>query len=255
MAASKADSVARMSFWDGVLILAGGLFAGVVNSMAGGGSLLTVPLLALAGVEGLLANGTNRVAVLIQSGSAGVGFARKGAVTWAQVRPILAAVVAGGLVGSFVVSGLDDEVFERVFGLLMLPLLGLSLWKPKAEKAAEPWPMWLTTVVFFGIGIYAGAIQAGVGLILVLVLSRVGYDLVTANAIKVWAVVAVSIVACVVFITKDQVRWGPALVLSVGTGLGGYLGSQIAVEGGDRIIKPVLVVSVLALSGRMLGLY
>jgi uncharacterized membrane protein YfcA len=244
-----------MSIADAFLLVAGGLFAGVINAMAGGGSLLTVPLLSLAGVEGLLANGTNRVAVLIQTGSSGYGFARRGVGDVDETLRILVPTVIGGVFGSVAVSQVDDELFERAFGLLMIPLLGLSLWKPKTEGSSKPWPYWLTVVVFVGVGFYAGAIQAGVGLILLLVLSRAGHDLVTANAIKTYVVIAVSIVAVAVFISQGQVRWVPALVLSAGTAVGGYVGSQIAVDGGERVIKPVLVVSVLALSGRMIGLY
>ena len=137
----------------------------------------------------------------------------------------------------------------------MGPLLGLSLWKPKAAKDAKPWPMWLTVLVFFLVGIYAGAIQAGVGLILLLVLSRAGFDLVTGNAIKTYVILGVTVVAATIFILKGQVRWAPAIVLSIGMAAGGYVGSQIAVDGGERVIKPVLIVSVLALAGRMVGLY
>ncbi|MEM8904110.1 MAG: sulfite exporter TauE/SafE family protein [Actinomycetota bacterium] len=244
-----------MSPTDAVLLVVGGLFAGVINAMAGGGSLLTVPLLSLAGVEGLLANGTNRVGVLIQTGSAGIGFARRGVGGREETLRILVPTVVGGVIGSVAVSQIDDELFERAFGVLMIPLLVLALWKPRADRPRRPWPYWLTATVFVGVGFYAGAIQAGVGLILLLVLSRAGHDLVTANAIKTYVVIAVSIVAVAVFVSQDQVRWLPALVLSAGTAAGGYLGSQIAVDGGERVIKPVLVVSVLALSGRMIGLY
>ncbi len=241
-----------MSTWEALLIFGGGVLAGIINSMAGGGSLLTVPLLSLAGVEGLLANGTNRVAVLIQNGTSGVGYARKGFGGVAETIPVVVPVMLGGLVGAASVSQIDDQLFERVFGILMIPLLGLALWKPKAEASTKPWPKWLTFAVFFGVGVYAGAIQAGVGIILLLVLSRVGHDLITANAIKTIVIFAVSIVAVIVFVSQGQVRWVPALVLSAGMGLGGYAGSQIAVEGGDKVIKPVLVVSVLALSARMI---
>lgn len=243
-----------MSTWEAILIFGGGLLAGVINSMAGGGSLLTVPLLSLGGVEGLLANGTNRVAVLIQNGTSGYGYFRKGAGGLADTLPVLGPVLLGGLVGAAGVSQVDDELFERIFGVLMIPLLVLAIWKPQSRLGDEersPWPSWLTFVVFFGVGLYAGAIQAGVGIILLLVLARVGHDLVTANAIKTLVIFAVSIVAVAVFVVQGQVRWLPALVLSAGTGLGGYVGSQIAVEGGERVIKPVLIVSVLALSARM----
>ncbi|MFT7600331.1 MAG: putative membrane protein YfcA [Acidimicrobiales bacterium] len=240
---------------DAVLIFAGGVFAGLINSMAGGGSLLTVPLLSLGGVEGLLANGTNRVAVLIQNASSGYGYAKRGIGSKAETLQVLVPTLVGGLVGAAVVSQIDDKLFERIFGFLMIPLLALSIWKPKTKSNDEPWPMWVTAVVFFGVGIYAGAIQAGVGLILLLVLSRAGFDLVKANAIKTFVILGVSVVAVAIFVAQGQVRWGPAAVLSAGMAIGGYGGSQLAVTGGEKLIKPVLVVSVLALAGRMIGVY
>ncbi len=244
-----------MSTLEALLIFGGGVFAGVINSMAGGGSLLTVPLLALGGVEGLFANGTNRVAVVIQNGSSAFGYSRKGVGGLKQALPVVAPALPGAIVGALVVSQIDDELFEQIFGFLMIPLLVMAVWRPKTSEAPEPWPVWLSSIVFFSVGFYAGAIQAGVGLILLLVLSRVGHDLVTANAIKTVVILAVSIVALVIFVSQGQVRWLAALVLSAGMGLGGYVGANIAVEGGEKVIKPVLVVSVLALAGRMIGLY
>ncbi|MDA3040407.1 MAG: sulfite exporter TauE/SafE family protein, partial [Actinomycetota bacterium] len=131
----------------------------------------------------------------------------------------------------------------------------LSLWKPKHTAAQRPWPLSVNVGVFFALGIYAGAIQAGVGLILLMILSRAGYDLVTANAIKTYLILGVTVIAVAVFALKSQVVWLPALVLSSGMTLGGYVGSQVAVDGGERVIKPVLVASVVVLTGRMIGLY
>lgn len=244
-----------MSPIEALLIFFGGLFAGFVNSMAGGGSLLTVPLLSLAGVEGLLANGTNRVAVLIQNGSSGYGYARRKVIPFDRALPIFVPAVFGGLIGALAVSGIDDEQFERIFGIMMIPMLALSIWKPKAKQAPKPWPLWLNVIVFFLVGIYAGAIQAGVGLILLMLLSRAGFDLVEGNAIKTYVILVVSSVAVVTFVAQGQVRWFPALVLSGGMAVGGYAGSQLAVSGGEKVIRPVLVISVIALAGRMIGLY
>lgn len=245
----------RMSFFEAVLIFGGGIVAGFINSMAGGGSLLTVPLLSLAGVEGLLANGTNRVAVLFQNASSGYGYAKRGVGDRAQTLRVLVPTLVGGAVGASVVSQIDDELFERIFGVLMIPLLVLSLWKPKTEASDKPWPVWLVVAVFFGVGLYAGAIQAGVGLILLLVLSWSGFDLVTANAMKTYVILGVSILAVVIFVAQGQVRWLPAAILAIGMSAGGYVGSQVAVDGGEKVIKPVLIISVLALAGRMMGLY
>jgi hypothetical protein len=238
-----------------LLIFFGGLFAGVVNAMAGGGSLLTVPLLSLAGVEGLAANGTNRISVLVQTGTAARGYVRRRVEGWNEAVQVFPPTLAGGLVGSLAVSQLEDDTFERLFGFLMIPILVLALWPTSDRSAGDRWPRWVTIVVFFGVGLYAGAIQAGVGLLLLMVLARAGHDLVSANLIKSYVVIGVSIIACTIFIARGQVEWGPAIVLSAGSGIGGFVGANIAVEGGERVIKPVLVISVVALSGRMIGLY
>lgn len=238
-----------------LFLLIGGFVAGVINSMAGGGSLLSVPLLALAGVGGTLANGTNRVAVLIQNVTGAYGYARRNVGNRTKTVQVLIPAVVGGLFGSLVASQIPDELFERLFGLLMLPLLALSIWKPTPDPDQAPWPLWISSVVFVGVGFYAGAVQAGVGLIILLVLSRAGFDLVTANAMKTVVILAITMMAVPVFIYNDQIRWLPALVLSVGMGVGGYVGANVAVDGGERVIRPVLIVVVLALASRMLGLW
>ncbi len=245
-----------MTLLDALILLGGGLLAGVINAMAGGGSLLTVPLLSLAGVEGLDANGTNRVAVLIQTITAGVGYHERGVRPYRATGRLLPPALAGGFSGALLVSQIDDELFERLFGVLMIPLLVLALWKPKTTAAERPWPTWLTVVVFFGLGFYAGAVQAGVGILLLLVLSRTGFDLVQGNGVKSHLVIAITgLVALPIFLWNGQVEWLPAIVLSVGSGAGGYVGARVAVDAGERIIKPVLVVAVLGLAGRMVGIY
>ena len=250
-----------MSGLEALVILVGGFFAGMINAMAGGGSLLTVPLLSLAGLGGTVANGTNRVAVLVQNLSSAWGYYRKGVGERDRTLAVLAPVAVGALIGASAASQIDDRLFERIFGFLMIPLLALSLWPRRSggggEGADEPtaWPRWLTIVAFVGLGIYGGAVQAGIGLILLLVLSRTGFDLVTANGVKTLVILVITLIAVPVFILNDQVRWIQALVLSVGTGAGGYVGATAAVKGGERLIKPVLVVVVLVLASRMIGLW
>lgn len=244
-----------MTVVEAVVLLVGGLLAGIINSMAGGGSLLSVPLLSLAGVGGTAANGTNRIAVLVQNITGAYGYARRDVGDRRRTIQVLIPAMVGGLFGSLVASQIPDEVFERIFGLLMLPLLYLSIRKPKIDAEAEPWPLWISSLVFMGVGFYAGAVQAGVGLIILLVLSRAGFDLVTANAMKTVVILGVTLIAVPVFILNDQVRWIPAAVLSVGMGIGGYVGANIAVDGGERVIRPVLIVVVLVLASRMLGLW
>ena len=244
-----------MDVLDVVLLVGGGLFAGCVNTIAGGGSLLTVPLLVLTGVPGDVANGTNRVGILTSNISAAEAFRRQGVSGLSRVVPVLVPVVVGSLTGSLLISRIDAEAFERVFGIIMIPLLLLSLRPPKVRVAPRPWSGPVTAAVFFGVGLYAGAFQAGIGLLMVLALSRSGLDVVVANNVKVLLVLVVTCTALPVFIAGGFVDWGPALVLAAGFGVGGALGARITVAGGERVVRPVLTVAVLAMAGRLLGLY
>lgn len=240
-----------------LLLIIGGAMAGVVNSMAGAGSLVTVPLLVLVGVPGATANGTNRIAVLTQTAAAAGGFRRGGVQVGHLVVPVLVPLGLGSLVGSLAVSRLSDATFETAFGFLMIPLVLLGLRTPKVDvdSVGRPWPRAVQIAVFTVIGLYGGAFQAGVGLMLLVALAHSGYDLVTGNAMKSLVVLALTLVALPVFLTQGLVDWGPGLVLGVGTAVGGYLGAHLAVRDGDRIIRPVLVLCVLALAGHMLGIY
>lgn len=244
-----------MNGWEALFLVVGGLFAGSINAVAGGGSILTVPLLVLAGVPGVQANGSNRVGILTSNLAAAVSFHRLGVQGLAHAAPVLVPVVVGSLVGSVAISQLTDDTFETVFGLIMIPLIILSIRTPKATVAREPWSRPVTVAVFFLIGIYGGAIQAGVGLVLLATLGRAGFDLVTGNNIKVLVTFVVTLVALPVFIAQGQVAWGPALVLAAGFTAGGWLGAHVAVKGGERVIRVVMVVAAIALAGELLGLY
>ena len=244
-----------MEVWQIVVLAVGGLVAGVINSIAGGASLLTVPLLVFAGVPGNAANGTNRLGVITASATAALEFRRKGVGDSRRVWKVLTPVVAGSLVGSLLVSQLSDATFERIFGILMVPILILSVRKPKQELADDSWPLWLTMAVFFGIGMYGGAFQAGIGLLLIVALSRSGLDLVTANSVKVLVNLAVSLVALPVFMSQGFFDLVPALALAAGFAAGGAIGANVSVRGGERVIRPVMIAAVVGFSGRLLGLY
>ncbi|MBM46601.1 MAG: integrase [Acidimicrobiaceae bacterium] len=248
--------IAGMELIDAMLVAGAGVVAGVVNAMAGGGSLLTVGLLnVFVGLPGLVANGTNRFGVLVQNASSVVSYRKEGVRGFRRAIAVIFPVTIGSFIGSLLVSSITDETFERIFGILMVPLLFVSLRPPKSSGSQINWHPALTTVIFFAIGLYGGAFQAGVGLLVVVALSKAGLDLVNANAVKVVVIFILTAIALPVFIVRGQVDWGFAVVLAVGFAIGGWIGARIAVRGGEKIIRPVLVAAVAALAGRMIGLY
>jgi len=244
-----------MEWWEALLLIVGGTAAGVINTIAGGGSALTVPLLVVAGVPGNNANASNRVGILTSTAAAATAFRRLGVRGLSRSAPILVPIVIGSFVGAFGITRLTDEAFEQVFGLLMLPVIFLSIRKPKPNLDAEPWGVPLTAAVFLGVGLYGGAVQAGVGLVMLAALTRAGYDLVTANNVKVVANLTLTSVALPVFIVQGKVEWVPAIILAIGLTTGGWIGAHAAVKGGERFIRAVMVVAALLLSGKLLGLY
>jgi uncharacterized membrane protein YfcA len=239
------------------LLVGGGLLAGIVNTLAGGGSLLTIPLLVLIGLPGNVANGTNRLGVLVQSSMAVWSFRAQGVSEFSSALRVLAPVALGSLVGALLVSRVSDAVFEKIFGVVMLLLLVPTFarrFAQPSQDAARAWSPLTSATVFFAIGAYGGAFQAGVGLLLLLALSHAGFDLVRANAVKVVVVAAVALVALLVFIAGDQVAWLPGALLAAGFSGGGALGARLAVAGGERLIRPVVMVAVVVLAARMLAL-
>lgn len=237
------------------ILVAGGLVAGFINTLAGGGSFLTVPLLILVGVPPTAANATNRVGVLIQSVAAMRGFQREGVPALGLALRLLPVMLLGAWLGAWGASHVDDDSFQRFFGVTMLLMLPVILVNPrprsKRVRAALPAP--LQVAVYFVLGLYGGAVQAGIGIGLLLALVGAGgLDLVRANSVKVAIVAALTAVALVQFAWAGKVLWLHGLVLAVGSGLGGYAASRLGARIGERLIRPLLLVAVVALALRLL---
>ena len=194
------------------ILVVSGVFAGFINTLAGGGSLLTLPALMLLGMPADIANATNRVGVLLQSAEGMRGFNRYGMLAREALVPILAPTVAGALAGSLIASYLPATVLEPVLLITLITMAVVIVVRPSmvapplgtpplALRDAPSGYVWL-----FAAGVYGGFVQAGVGFVLLAALAGVlRYDLVRANALKVAATAIFAVVALVVFVARDQV--------------------------------------------------
>ena len=171
--------------------------------------------------------------------------------------PVILPVAGGAVLGASFASRLSDAAFEKAFGVLMLLLLVPTLRgvRTRRGRPGRRRPPWVRALLFFGIGLYGGAFQAGVGLLLVAALALGGDNLVRANSVKVMVNFCFTLLAAPIFVAAGQVSWPEALALGTGFAAGGFAGAHLAVRGGERLIRPVLGGAILALAGRMIGLY
>jgi len=239
-----------------VLILLGGFLAGVVNTLAGGGSIITLPLLIFAGLPATMANATNRVAIVLQNAGALAGFRRHGHRPGREAWILLVPSILGGAIGALLAVDVNEALLRKIIGVILVLMLYPILRRPSrhrirpAPSGIKPW-MW---VAYFLIGVYGGFLQVGVGFLYLGLLAGIQrFDLVRANLLKVFFVLAYSLFALILFAWKAKVDWTAGLALALGTTGGGWLGAKLAVERGERWIRIVLVISVLVASLELTG--
>lgn len=240
------------------IVIAAGFAAGFINTLAGSGSLITLPLLIFIGLPANVANGTNRVGILLQNVMGAGSFRRQAVLDLRGALMLGAPATVGSVVGAQIAVNLDEELMRRAIGIVMILMLLVILLKPERwlegrRLEMQGLPTVAQLAVFFLIGAYGGFIQAGVGVFLLagLVLS-VGYDLVRANAVKVAIVLIFTVAALVVFVRNGQVDWTVGLILSIGNVLGAWLATRVAVEKGAAWIRRLLIVVIVVSAANLL---
>jgi uncharacterized membrane protein YfcA len=220
------------------LALAGvGFAAGVVNTLAGGGSFVSLAVLLWLGVPAPVANGSNRVAVLVQSLAAWATFRGEAAVSGAEA----AVTVAGALAGASLAVGVPAAALERALALAMLALAAFALARPASFAAPGPPSPWRWPGLFL-VAAYGGFAQAGIGLLLVPLLVRTtGVDAVRANAKKVVLVSLVSLPSLLAFLAAGQVDGAVGGALAAGALLGGIAGARLTERLGSIWVWRVLL--------------
>ncbi len=237
-----------------VLIIPIGFIVGFINTIAGGGSLLTLPVLIFLGLPPNVANGTNRVAIVIQTAMATAGFKSKKVSTFPFNLYLGTSALMGSIIGAYLAVDIKGETFNKILAIIMIVVVLIIIFKPKirSEEFLERTKgkyLWLNIVAFFFFGIYGGFINAGIGFIIILFLHYVSQmTLVRANATKVVVVLLYTVSALIVFVLNDKVNWGVGLVLAFGNGSGAWLASRVSVKKGDGFIKNFIVVMVILMA-------
>jgi uncharacterized membrane protein YfcA len=247
-----------------IIIAIAGIATGIINTLAGSGSLITLPIfIFMCGLDAQMANGTNRVGVLVQTIVAIFTFRKHGNLPLKGVGWLLLAIVPGAMLGAWLSTRMSNDALYQAIGFLMVFMLFIIFLKPnrwlKASQASEqnnkkP----LTLLVFFVIGVYGGFIQAGVGIFLIAALVLMtNYDLVKGNGIKLLLVGIFNIPALIYFQSEGLIHWEYGLVMAAAQAVGAYIGAIFAnrFPSANVYIRYLLILIVVVSASKFFGIY
>lgn len=243
-----------------LILVVAGIITGFINTLAGGGSIVSLSVLMLLGLPAGVANGTNRLAILMQTLTATGSFKKFKMLDTRKGLVLAIPSVLGSIAGAWIASDINEQIIEKSIAVILLMMVFFILFRPefwlKGKKSLQEKPVSLLQIaIFFFIGIYGGYLQVGVGYFLLagLVLGA-GYDLVKANALKVMLVLLYTPFVLAVFILNKQVNYEYGLVLSAGSVAGAFMASHLAVKRGVVFVQWFIVIDILLTAADIFGL-
>lgn len=244
-----------VSLAEGLFLLLAGLLAGFVDAIAGGGGLITLPALLGVGLPPAEALATNKLQSTFGSASATWHYRRAGLVSWAKAWPGVVSTATGAVVGVWSVSHLDPEWLRRGIPFLLLfaafvvwrrPNLGQGAGRARVGRRS------FLIAAGFGLGFYDGFFGPGtgtfwtVGLVLAL-----GFELLRATAWTKSMNFTSNLVSLAAFLCLGRIMWSAGLLMGVGQALGARVGARVALRGGSRLIRPMVVILALLSAAKL----
>ena len=236
---------------DILLLFAVGFVAGIINTLAGGGSLLTLPVLIFLGLSPNVANATNRIGIFFNSLFAIQGFKSKGVKIHKYSYWLGVSAFFGAILGSRIAVEIRGETFNRILAGVIVMIVAYMLFGPKnkdnEEERTDKKSQVLGIIAFFFVGIYGGFIQAGVGYVIMASLTFINrFSLLKTNIAKVVVVLIYTLASLGVFIYEGLINWELGIALAVGNATGGYLTSRWSVNKGDKWVRYFVMVTAIA---------
>ncbi|MCI0706670.1 MAG: sulfite exporter TauE/SafE family protein [Ignavibacteriae bacterium] len=247
-----------MTLWELLLLFVVGVASGFLNVMAGGGSALTMPLLIFLGQTSAEANGTLRVAIIIQNISSVSSFRRLGVHEFKRSLAYTAWAMPGAIAGAVAGVTVADETFQKILGGVMIASIFSLFMKNPAEDtlSKQPKRSWLIYPVMLVIGFYGGFIQISVGFLFMIALFHIEkLNLIYVNMHKVTVVLMYMVPVVAVYAWTGNVDWVLGLLLGVGSAVGGWWAAHASIKKGEKLIRAVLVVAIIIMAAKLFGVY
>lgn len=249
-----------MSWLIAIALITSGLLVGFINTLAGGGTIISISLFLFLGLPASVANGTNRIAVFFQTLVSTASFKKQKVLDTRKGLLLGIPTIIGSIIGAEIAVDINEKLFEQAIGVIMLIMLLFIIYKPqtwlkgKAELMNRKISVF-QILIFFLIGLYGGFIHVGVGyFILAGLVLNAGYDLVKANALKVFLVLLYAPFTLIVFIYNKQINYEYGLIHAIGNIAGAFIASRFAVSWGANFVRWVIIIIILITSAQMFGI-
>lgn len=237
------------------LILFGvGCVAGFMNVMAGGGSTLSLPALIFLGLDGAVANGTNRVAIFLQNIAAVSSFHQENSYDFGSILRMVVWTIPGAVIGALVAVRISNELFEIVLGVIIIGVI-LSLAVPRKDVNLNRPPKHpkLIYPALFLLGFYGGFIQVGVGFLFMAAFTHIlRMNLVRVNMHKVFIIFFYTMPALAVFAWTDNIYLPFGLALAAGNATGGWWAAKLSIRRGEKVIRMVLYAAAMVMAFKLI---
>ena len=238
----------ELAFNDIIILLFCGIIAGFINTVAGGGSLLTLPILIFMGLPSNIANGTNRIAIFMQNIFSISGYKSRGISDFKYSSWLSVSALIGSIIGAKIAININEDMFNKILSIVIIIVVLTIIYNKKrfyinSENISIEKKI-ISVIMFFFIGIYGGFIHAGVGFLILSILSNYnGIQLSKANSIKVFVVFVYTFFALIVFIMENKINWILGINLGIGNSIGGWIASRWSYNKPDKIIKIFIIIS------------
>lgn len=237
-------------WWIYVVAVLGGFAAGVINTLAGSGSVITLGILTeLMGLPANLANGTNRVGILAQGIASSRIYFKFGQFSFRKLKSILLLTSIGSVFGVYVATVIPNDGFTFVYRYLMLVMLIVILVKPsrwiREEQLERNLPIWFSAPIYLILGFYGGFIQLGMGIFfLAAAVLLSGLNLRDGNIAKTIVVTFYTFIVLAIFQWKGLIAWSLGLTIAIGQAFGGVVAARF-LNKNDYALKTAYALLVL----------
>jgi uncharacterized membrane protein YfcA len=241
------------------ILICSGMVVGFINTLAGGGTVISLSVFMFFGLPPLVANGTNRVAIVLQNATAVAYFQKNKLIDWSKIIRFAIPVVLGSLTGAVIAGTISNTLFLYFFALVVI-LFGISMiFNPDkylnerihlVNRKISVWQY----LLYFLLGIYGGFIHVGIGYLFLAVLVLMnGYDLLKANVIKCVLILFYVPFSLLIYSMQGNVCWTLGLIHGIGNIIGANLAARIAIKKGAPLIRYIVIILIVVVILQIFG--